>query len=151
MNLFKMVLVIVTTFTISINTYAGIYTNEVSKCLIDSTSARDKVILVKWIFSTMSIHPTIESMSSISKIQSEKINKNFANLLTRLFTEFCHTEIKKALKYDGETALKESFGFLGEVAVEELFLHPKIEKELSSGFVKYLDENKFKHLFRNND
>lgn len=151
MNLFKMTLVVITTFIISINTYAGVYSNELSKCLIDSTSARDKIILVKWIFSTISTHPVIEPMSSISKTQSEKINKNLANLFTRLITESCDTEVKKALKYDGEIALEESFGFLGKIATKEMFSNSKVEKELSSGFIKYIDENKFEHLFGGNN
>ncbi len=81
--------------------------------------------------------------------QTEKINKNLANLFTRLITESCDTEVKKALKYDGEIALEESFGFLGKIATKEMFLNYKVEKELSSGFIKHLDENKFKHIFGN--
>lgn len=146
MNLFKISLTILVTLTISINTYAGVYTNELSKCLIDSTSTRDKMVLVKWIFSALSIHPVIKPMTSISKIQSEKINKNLANLFTRLFTESCDTEIKKALKYDGEVAIQESFELLGKIAVQELFSNSKVEKELSS-LIKYFDKKKFKHLF----
>lgn len=146
MNLFKTTLMVIATCVISINAYAGVYANELSKCLVESTSARDKMVLIQWTFSSLSHHPNIKQISSVSKTQSEQINRKIANLFTRLLTESCSSETRKALKFEGHLALEKSFGFLGKTAGKELVSNPKVEKGFSN-FMKYIDESKFEHLF----
>lgn len=146
MNLFKTTLIIIATCVISINAYAGVYANELSKCLVESTSVREKTVLAQWVFSVLSHHPNIKQISSVSKTQSEQINRKTANLFTRLLTESCSSETRKTLKFEGLLALEKSFELLGETAMQELFSDPRVEKE-SSSFTKYFNESKFKHLF----
>lgn len=146
MNLFKTTLIVIATCVISINAYAGVYANELSKCLVESTSVRDKTVLIQWTFSSLSHHPNIKQISSVSKTQSEQINRKIANLFTKLITKACSSETRKAFEYEGELALEKSFEFLGKIAGKELFLDPRVEKE-SSSFKKYLNESKFEHLF----
>ena len=125
--------------------HAGVYTNELSKCLVESTSVRDRTALVNWMFSAASFHPAVKPIASVSEKQLDEINKSTANLFMRLLTEACRQETINALKYEGEVAIPLSFKVLGEVAARELFSSPEVD-EAFSGFVKYLDEDKLKSL-----
>ena len=125
--------------------YAGSYTNELSKCLVDSTSVRDRTALVKWVFSAASLHSAVKSIASVSEKQLDEANKNTADLFMRLLTETCKQETKNALKYEGEVTIQLSFQVLGQVAGRELFSSPEVSKAMS-GLEKHLDADKLKAL-----
>ena len=124
---------------------AGPYTNDLSKCLVESTSARDRSALVKWMFSAASSHPAVRSISSVSKQQLDAANKDTAELFMKLLTKSCRQETEKALKYEGEATIHTSFGVLGQVAGQELFASPEVALAMS-GLEKYLDEDKLNAL-----
>ena len=129
------------------NTYAGPYTDDLSKCLVESTSTRDRAALVKWIFSAASLHPAVRSIVSVSEEQLDEANKTAADLIMKLLTESCRQETQKALKYENEVALQASFRVLGQVAGQELFSSPEVAATMS-GLDKYLDEEKLKSLIK---
>ena len=125
--------------------YAGVYTDDLSKCLVDSSSTRDRTVLVTWMFSALSVHPAVKSIVSVSEKQLDEANKSAADLVTKLLVESCKQETEKALQYEGDATIQESFRVLGEVAARELFPSPEVATALS-GFEKYLDEEQFKSL-----
>ena len=126
--------------------YAGPYTNQLSKCLIDSTSKKDKIILINWIFAMYSAHPNIKIIS-IPQSKRDIYYKKVAKLFVRLLTEDCKIEFKEALKYEGKYALSQSFSLLGQVSARELISNPLVTKE-SMKYLKYIDKNKFEKLLK---
>jgi hypothetical protein len=44
---------------------AGRFADDMAKCLVKSTSEGDKAELMRWMFSSMSLHPDLASMSKI--------------------------------------------------------------------------------------
>ena len=126
---------------------SGLCTDALAKCLVDSTSVRDRTELVKWMFAAASLHPAVKSVVSVSQEQLNDANRRAADLFTRLLTDSCKKEAKEALTYEGEATLQLSFQVLGQVAGRELFASPEVGKAMSD-FEKYLDEDKFKSLMQ---
>jgi hypothetical protein len=56
----------VITMLLSQALHAGPFTNQLSRCLVKSTSEADKELLIKWIFAAMSSHPKVQHMSNVS-------------------------------------------------------------------------------------
>ena len=96
-------------------------------------------------FAIMSLHPDVKDMSLITDKQHEEINKDTANIFTMLLTDKCKEQAKKAIKYEGQTALESSFKVLGQVAMMELVSNPEV-KAGSAAFTKYIDEEKMSYL-----
>ena len=131
------------------NAHAGIYIENLSKCLVKSTSTEDRTALVKWMFSAASLHPAAQSITTVSKQQRDETNKNTADLLTRLLTHSCEQETKKAVEFEGSITIQTSFQVLGEVAGRELFSNPEVNDGMSE-MGKYLDQDKLDYLTETN-
>ena len=127
------------------STHAGIYTDDLSRCLVDKTTTEVKTAFVQWIFVAMSQHPSVASMTRITASDVDHHNQVAGAMVMKLLTETCVDHFKKAMKYESPTALQTSFAVLGQAAAGELFAHPDVVKVMS-GLDKYLDGNKLKAL-----
>jgi len=118
--------------------WAGPFTDEMSKCLVRSTSEADKTLLIKWIFAAMSTHPDVKSLSAVTPEKGEQLNRETAKLVMRLLTRSCKAETRQAVEFEGEDTFKASFSILGQVAMQGLMVNAEVSKYFS-GFEKYLD------------
>ena len=114
------------------------YTDELSKCLVNSTTAADKTLLVEWMFATASLHPAVQSVATVSDSTRDTLNRALAGVVQRLLTVSCKSEARLAIKYEGNGALEASFGILGQVAARELFGDPKVSAGVSA-FGQYMN------------
>ncbi len=124
---------------------AGIYTDELSKCLVESTTKADRAALVKWIFTAASAHPVISPISSVTAADRESANQVIGTLFTKLMAESCKEKTQKAITYEGQAAIQLGFQVLGQVAAGELFASPEVT-QVMSGLGKYIDEKKLEAL-----
>ena len=122
---------------------AGPYTDELSKCLVRSTTDADKTLLVQWMFAMVTLHPQVKSMTAISDAERTEIVRKTAGIFERLLTVSCQSEAQQALKYEGNSAFEASFGVLGQVAARELFSSPQVTTGVA-GLEKYIDAEKVK-------
>ncbi len=129
----------------TVSVHAGPYTDELSKCIVASTTTDDRVAIVKWMFSAASLHPAVKSITSVSKEQLEEANKITAELLMRLLTESCMQQAQKAIQYEGQIAIQSSFQILGQVAGRELFSSPDVAAGMA-GFEKHFDGEKLESV-----
>ena len=125
---------------------AGPFTDDLSKCLVSKTTPDDKIVLVRWIFATMALNPSVGEMASVSEVKRVDVTKQAAALFETLLTDRCLPEAQKASKYEGSTAFEASFRVLGEIAAAGLFSDPKV-REASSQIAKYLDGKKLESAF----
>jgi hypothetical protein len=125
--------------------HAGPYTDDLSRCLVEKSTAADKSMLVQWIFVAMAQHPSVKSLTRIGSEDIEKHNKATAELFAKLLTETCLDDSRKAMKFEGATAIQQSFQVLGQVAAREIFSHPDVAS-MMSGLDKYVDKSKFESL-----
>lgn len=124
---------------------AGVYSDDMGKCLVKSSSAEDQVILVKWVFAAMSEHPAVKPMTKLTADEREGYNRQAAALMQRLMTIDCRKETVAALKYEGFSAIETAFSLLGEVAMRGLMTDPQVQKGME-GLGKAMDEKAFKEL-----
>lgn len=106
--------------------HAGPYSDDLGKCMVESTTAADKNELVKWMFSTAALHPAVQSISSVSDAERTQSNRSTAKLFEKLLTETCRSQMQQAMKYEGTVAVQTGFRMLGEVAARELFADPSV-------------------------
>ncbi len=142
-NIKKLVLAL--SLTISSFSQAGVYSDDLSRCLVESSTPSDKSKLVKWMFTSMALHPDVASMSSVTSQQRESANKDAAEMFTKLMTETCVTQAKKAIQYEGPHAIQQGFTVFGQVAGQELFTNPNVAQALA-GLEKYMDNDKLATL-----
>lgn len=130
---------------LSSNAVSGPFTDDLSKCLLQKTNETDKVQLMQWVFVAISKHPDVNNFTSISKKESNLVNKNTALLIQDLVVNRCHDEAKQALKYEGDKAWGDSFKLFGEIAMSGLMTNSKVE-EYINGMGNYFDKNKLSTL-----
>lgn len=124
---------------------AGVYSDDMGKCLVKSSSPEDQVMLVKWIFAAMSEHPAVKPMTKLTTDEREGYNRQAAALMQRLMTVDCRKETIAAMKNEGNSAIEAAFSLLGEVAMRGLMTDPQVQKGIE-GLGKGLDEKAFKEL-----
>lgn len=122
--------------------HAGVYTDDLTRCLVKATTPADQTDLIVWVFSAISVHPAIKSFSVLTEDQRVAYDKKMAALMTRLLTVDCKTETATAVKYEGAEAISTAFGAVGEAAFRGLSSDPKVAESMGS-FAKYLDEKAF--------
>ena len=124
---------------------AGPYTDDLSKCLVASTTQNDRVALARWIFIAFSAHPAVAPLSAVKTPDIESANAEVGGLFMKLLTDTCRDKAKMALQYEGPAAMQFSFQALGQVAGMELASNPDVKAKMS-GFAKHLDEARLKEL-----
>jgi len=124
---------------------AGPYGDDLSKCLVESTSKDDRSALVRWMFAAASAHPAVASIASVSPKVLDDANAATASLFERLLTDSCREKTRKALTYEGPATIQTSFALLGQVAASELFSSPEVAGAMA-GLQKHFDTSKLEAL-----
>jgi hypothetical protein len=125
--------------------HAGVFTDDLSRCLVDKTTLEDKTVLVQWIFVAMAQHPSVASMTKVTADDVKVNNQRVGALFMRLLTESCVDVSKKAIKNEGAVAIQSAFQVLGQAAAGELFVHPDVTKVMA-GLEQFLDAKKLESL-----
>ena len=115
---------------------AGVYGDDLGKCLVESSSAQDKQQLMQWIFFAIALNPEIAPYASIKTEQRTAANTGMARLFEKLVGETCAKQASAALKYEGPGAFGISFELLGRVAGQEIFASP----EVAAGTAKFTEQ-----------
>jgi len=105
---------------------AGPYADDLSKCLVSSTTSKDKTDLVRWIFATAALHPDVSSIAAVTGDQRAELTHTVGALYERLLTVDCRRQYRDAVKFEGDQALTASFQVLGGVAMRELLGHQAV-------------------------
>ena len=124
---------------------AGPFADDMAKCLVNSTSAEDRTVLVKWMFGLITLHPDLTAMSSVSSKQRDELSRSVGALFQRLLLESCRSQTKQALQNEGPETAQSAFQVLGQVATRGLFTDPHVMEGLKD-LAKYVDDEKFKAL-----
>lgn len=125
---------------------AGLYSDDLARCLVSATSTGDKLSLIRWVVVQITKHPDVGDLSHITPAQGKTADMEVARLFERLITDNCRDPSKAAFRYEGRDAFKASFEVLGTVAMQELVAHKDVDAGFSS-FTQYLNEEAFKGIF----
>ena len=126
--------------------FAGPFTDEMTKCLVKTTTEADKTLLISWVEAAVSAHPRLETLSNISSDQGAALNKDVTALLTNPLTQRCLAETQQTIRNEGDDAVEASFDFLGETAMQELMADSNVSSFMS-GLESNLDEEVLEKAF----
>lgn len=126
--------------------HAGVYGDDLAKCLVEKTSDGDKVLLAQWIYTVLSVHPSAASIGAVSAADRTDVAKKAGVVFEALLTDSCREQTTKAVKYEGVEAIGSSFKVLGGIATNTLMSDPAVAAE-SQNFIQYVDEAKIKAVF----
>ena len=119
---------------------AGQYSDKSSNCLMQKTTDRDKIVLVRWVFSVIAQHSALNSEFQISddKIRNHEIA--VADYMQYILGTVCFEETKNVLNYEGVDAFGDAFELLGELAMLSLMEDQNVNAAFEN-WIKYLDPN----------
>lgn len=120
--------------------------DQLSDCLVKSTTATDKTAVLQWTFSALSTHPDLKALSNVSDAQRTQLDQKFAQVLQRVIVEQCATQTKAVIQTDGLQAVGDSFQALGRTTGEEIIQNPEVKQQLK-GVIRYVDLNKLVTTF----
>lgn len=136
-----------TTFMcVALNTTASTTVDQLSQCLVKSTTATDKTVVLQWTFAALAQHPDLKVMSQISEGQKQQLDKNLATVLQRILVEQCSTQTKAVIQTDGLQAVGDSFQELGSITGNEILKTPEVKSQLN-GVLKHVDMGKLVTTF----
>jgi len=136
----KIYLSLIIFFVVQTNSFGGEYLNRFANCLMQNTTERDKVVLVRWMFSAVAQHSALESEFNISAEKSTNHEIAVADYMQYILGSICLEEAKNVLNYEGEDAFVKSFEYLGEVAMMSLIDDPNVNRALENWII-HLDPN----------
>jgi len=110
-------------------------------CMVDSMTGKERKQIAQWLFFAMAVHSENKEFSKVTNEAKKKSNEFVGKLVTRLMTENCPVQTKKAVQEEGSEAMKGAFGLVGKVAMQELMTNKDVTDSLS-GFEKFLDKDK---------
>ena len=130
---------------ISFNVNAGPNQDRYTSCILENTSERDKIILVKWLFVLLAEHPSLKN--DFPTNEDDKISNDMAvaDYISYVLGVKCLNETIDVLEYEGDEAFLKGFELLGEVAFMEL----ADNEDVSSGFeryIQYIDPSLFEKI-----
>lgn len=124
---------------------AGVYTDELSKCLVKASTPADQTAFMVWLFSAMSAHPAVRALSNVTPAQRDAASKTAAGLVERFITVDCRAESVAAVKYEGPSTFEAAFGVFGQVAMRGLMADADVNAALNQ-LAKYMDNAKFEAI-----
>jgi hypothetical protein len=137
--------VVLTWLSVPAAARASVFSDDLGKCMVESTSQADRNAMVRWMFASVAKHPAMKDVVAVSPEQIDAANKVMAELMMRLLTKDCREQAKAALRADGPVAMQGSFQLLGQVAGREMFTDPEVGKSIA-GLSRHLDEAQLKAL-----
>ena len=124
---------------------AGVFIDDMSRCMVEKSSDADKTELAQWMFAAMAKDPTLAKMSNITQQDRDKLNKATAELFSRLMLVDCRPQTIAALKNEGTDAFGQAGRVLGAAAAHKLMSSPEGEAELNK-LGDYVDKKAWEAL-----
>ena len=137
----KKIVLTIASLLLAASCWAAPYSDDLKKCLVESTSKRDTVILVRWLSKALLAHPEVKDLAAIPSAKATQIDKDFARYVERLLGENCSAPFANVMRYENPDAIRQSFEFLGQVAIKEMMDNGQVQ-EAVSGVLKQLDMEK---------
>ncbi|NUR46230.1 MAG: hypothetical protein HOP91_08780 [Sphingomonas sp.] len=109
---------------------AGVFADDLSRCLVTKTSEADQNVLMRWLFSAFALDPTLGPLTKITPDQRKQFTKDAAGVYNRLILVDCRAQTIAALKNESGDAIGPAFNTLGQSTAKHLFQSPAAVEEL---------------------
>jgi hypothetical protein len=105
---------------------AGVYGDELTKCVVSSLTDADKVLFAKYVFAAMAEHPTVKPMANIGTEVNASLDRDASALIARLMYTDCRKQMVDVVKFEGIDAAVPAFSMVGQVAMRYLMTDPAV-------------------------
>jgi len=126
---------------------AGVYTDDLTKCIVKSADEGDRAKLIEFIFAAMAADPAVKAMSNITPERRTELGRDFTRLSERLLLVDCRKEAIEAIKNEGNSVIEASFSVLGSVAMRGLTNNPATKATFTS-LNDYRDKDKWAAFYK---
>jgi hypothetical protein len=124
---------------------AGIFTDDLSRCLVIKTTDDEKIRMVRWFIAALGQHTEIRDIVSINTDAIEQVNREMGNTVNVLFFERCSTEANTAIKNEGEQSIVDAFKVIGGVAARTAMQNDAVNEAVES-YIPYVDMEKLEEM-----
>jgi hypothetical protein len=124
---------------------AGVFSDDMSRCLVAKTSDADRIALMRMFFAAMAKDPALADLAQVPQAKLDSINKSASDLYERLIFVDCRPQAVAALKNEGPSAFNQAFEVLGGAAARGLLSSPASQAELDR-FAALSDKAKWQAL-----
>lgn len=124
---------------------AGPFADDMAKCLVDSTSPADRTVFVRWMFSLITLHPDLTSMSNVTPQQRAELTRQTGALFQKLLLESCRAQTQRAMENEGPQTIQYAFQVLGQSATVGMLTDPHVA-DAAKTLAQYMDEQKLREL-----
>jgi hypothetical protein len=130
---------------LSTSAEAGVFTDDLTRCLVSKATDSDRDAFMAWMFSAVSADPQLQKFTTLDRTKRDNIAATAADVFQRLIFVDCRKEAIAAMKAEGQEVLAQAFGGLGRAATEQMFQSPQAQAELEA-LGNNFDEAKLKAL-----
>ena len=134
----KFIIFILISLGITTPAISGEHANALSQCLVSNTTEEDKGVRARWVFSTLSQHPSIGSMSTLTKNATTTADRDMAQLVETFMYNKCKIQVKNALQNEGPKAIELSIRQYAQVTGQEILKDPSITNNVTN-LAQHLD------------
>jgi hypothetical protein len=134
----KLISIIILIIFYQTSSQAGQYSDKFANCLMQKTTDRDKIVLVRWAFSALAHHSALRDEFNIPKSKFTKHEIAVADYVQYILGTVCFKETKNVLKYEGDEAFLKGFELLGEIAFLSLTNETAVAEALEN-YVIHID------------
>ncbi|AZV47141.1 hypothetical protein C3L23_07595 [Nautilia sp. PV-1] len=135
------------TIILGVSLNAGVYTNQLIKCMVKNTTPQNITTLKKWMFFAFAQDSDLKKYAKISLKDKKEVNKEMGKYVTKLLTDKCAAELKNAVKYEGAKSISIAFEYLGRIAGSAITSSPDV-KLFFSDLTKYVDMKKLDKILK---
>lgn len=125
--------VLLSALVLSSSANAGVYGDDLTRCLVSSASAQDRLILARWVGVAIVQHQKVAPLARTSQKDLMGVSIAASDVAAELMGSVCFDQAMNALKYEGEASIDKSFEYLVGLAIEELMQ----DAEVRSAFAKF--------------
>jgi hypothetical protein len=111
--------------------HAGPASDAMAACMTKAMSDADRAALARWTFTSLSVHPAVKDLSSVTDAQRKTASQAFAGVVMRLVTVDCHAQAVAAIRSDSPIAIVGAVRSLGESAGAGLLANPAVTIQLA--------------------
>ena len=110
---------------------AGIFTDDLSRCLVQAAGPADRSALMRWLFGAYAASDAAKDFATITAAQHTALNREGATLFRRLLLKDCRVQASAALKNEGPISIQQSFEILGQIAGRGIMSDPKVAAQMN--------------------
>ena len=115
-------------------------------CIVASVTEADRNVLVRWMFSAISLHAGLRDLATVPAEQRDAASAEMGAMMQRLMTRDCASQARQAFAGErASAAFQQAFRRVGELAGEGRYQDPAVAAE-AGGVVRHVDMAKIVEL-----